>query len=95
MIEKVENIVIPKIKLTSKSEDANSTLDNFKCRRLLETYVKDFLPETTGLIIMWVDGKQMLSTAYCNISPMKRLELYVVGFLQELFDIKIGKHGKE
>jgi hypothetical protein len=94
MIERLENIIVPKVKLTSRTEDDNPELDNFKCRRLLETYIKDYLPESKSVIIMWVDKNNMLSTAYCNVSPLKRLELYVVGWLQELFDIKV-KHGKE
>jgi hypothetical protein len=95
MIERVENIIIPKIRLTSKSEDNDTDLANFKCRRMMETYIKDYLPESTSLIIMWTDKNNMLSTAYCNVSPLKRLELYIVGWLQELFDFKVERNGKK
>jgi hypothetical protein len=96
MIERMENFVIPKNKLTTKACESDLELNNFKCRRMVEEYVKEYLPESTSLIIMWVDKDKMLSTAYCNVSPMKRLELYVVGFLQEIFDFKVSKkHAKE
>jgi hypothetical protein len=88
------NTVVPEHKILSRSEDVSPELDNYKCRRMLEQYVKDFLPDTTSLVIMWIDKNNMLSTAYCNVSPLKRLELYVVGWLQELFDIKV-KDGKK
>ena len=89
MIERIANIFMPKYKLTSKTEDDSHVLYNFKCRRMTEAFTKDYLPEATSVIIMWVDKDNMLSTAYCNVSPMKRLELYVVGWLQEAFDIKL------
>lgn len=95
MIERLENIIIPRNKLTSKTEDNNQTLQNFKCQRMTEEFVKDYLPEAKSVIIMWIDKDNMLSTAYCNVSPMKRLELYVVGWLQELFEIKLKKNAKE
>jgi hypothetical protein len=91
MIERIENIIIPKIKLKSKSEDNDLTLMNFKCQRMTDEFTKQYLPEAKSVIIMWVDKNNMLSTAYCNVSPLKRLELYVAGWLQELFDIKLKK----
>ena len=92
---KAENILIPKTKLNFKTEDDSVQLSNYKCKNTVELFLKDYLPETQGLIIMWVDKNNMLSTAYCNISPLKRLELYLVGWLQELFDIKLKKNAKE
>lgn len=95
MIERVENIVMPATKLETKAETDNPDLDNFRCRRMAEEYFKKYLPDSTSLIIMWVDKNQLLSTAYCNVSFFKRIELYVVGILQEIFDIKLKNHGKE
>lgn len=94
-IERIENLIIPKTKLKSKSDDNDFTLMNFKCQRMAEEFTKEYLPEAKSVIIMWVDKDNMLSTAYCNVSPLKRLELYVVGWLQELFDIKLVKNAKK
>ena len=95
MIERIANIFIPRTKLLSKTEEDSQTLQNFKCRRMTEEFTKEYLSEAKSIIIMWVDKDNMLSTAYCNVSPLKRLELYVAGWLQELFEIKLKKNAKE
>lgn len=95
---KVLNLVMPKTKINQKviaSEEDSFTLDNFRCRRMIEQVVKDHLPEAHRVAIIWLDKDDYVSAAYCNIRPLPRLWILFVAWLQELFDFRIDHHAKK
>jgi hypothetical protein len=92
---RIINIVIPRSKSQTRTLDRDPVLQNYKCQRLIEAYVKEHLPETQHVAIIWVDKDNMVSSAYCNISPFNRLWLLFVAWCQELIDYKVEKRGEK
>jgi hypothetical protein len=91
MIEKVLNIVMPAVRLTDQTKEDDAVLEQHRCEQMVETFAKDYLPDTKAMMILWVDKDGLLSSAACNVGGLKRLELYTVGWMQELFDIKLKR----
>jgi hypothetical protein len=61
----------------------------------MEEFTKTHLPKTKRMVIIWVDNDDMVSSAYCNISPFNRLTLLFIAWLQEVFDFKVKKDGEK
>ncbi len=95
MMQRIINTVVPKTKLKAQTQDNDPVLQQFKCQRMVEEFTKTHLPESTHMVIIWIDKRGMMSSAYCNISPFNRMTLLFVTWLQELFDFKVKKDGKE
>jgi len=66
MIQKVLNIIMPAVRLTDQIKDDDAVLQQHRCKQMVETFARDYLPDTKAMMVLWVDKDGLLSSASCN-----------------------------
>jgi hypothetical protein len=95
ILEKFANVIVPNTKTVYVTDEMQPDLDVYQCKRMVEDFLKQNIPQAIAVTIVWVDKNNLVNSAYCNLSPLNRLWILAVAWLQELFDFKIRQHEKK